>query len=112
MADENSVGQKAYGDVASGLADLSDRVLFGEVWERPGLSKRDRSLITVAALVAGYRHNELPGHTRRALANGVTREELAELVTHLAFYGGWPVANSAVPILRSVFAEADGKSSS
>ena len=112
MADQNSVGQKAYGDVAPGLADLSDRVLFGEVWERLGLSKRDRSLITVAALVAGYRHNELPGHTRRALANGVTREELSELVTHLAFYGGWPVANSAVPILRSVYAEADGKSSS
>ena len=107
MADQRSAAQKAYGDIAPGLADLSDRVLFGEVWERPGLSKRDRSLVTVAALVAGYRQNELPGHVRRALANGVTREELVELVTHLAFYGGWPVANTAVPVLRAAFAELD-----
>ena len=107
MANEQSRTQKAYGDVAPALADLSDRVLFGEVWERPGLSKRDRSLITVAALVSGYRHNELPGHIARALANGVTREELVELVTHLAFYAGWPTANSAVPILRTAFEKAD-----
>jgi 4-carboxymuconolactone decarboxylase len=106
MADKQSPAQKAYGDIAPALADLSDRVLFGEVWERPGLSKRDRSLITVANLVALYRTNELPGHVKRALDNGVTREELVELVTHLAFYGGWPVANSAVPILRKVFEEA------
>ena len=112
MPEEPSAAQRAYGDIAPALADLSDRVLFGEVWERSGLSKRDRSLITVAALVAGYRHNELPGHTRRALANGVTRDELVELVTHLAFYGGWPVANSAVPILRSVFAETEQRSGS
>ncbi len=107
MADEQTPAQKLYGDIAPGLADLSDRVLFGEVWERPGLSRRDRSLATVTALVAGYRHNELPGHVKRALENGVTREELTELVIHLAFYAGWPTANSAVPILRKVFAEAD-----
>ena len=112
MSGTQGPGQKAYSDIAPALADLSDRVLFGEVWERPGLSKRDRSLATVAALVAGYRHNELPGHTRRALANGVTREELIELITHLAFYAGWPVANSAVPILRAVFAETDNRSAS
>jgi len=106
MADEQSPAQKAYGDVAPALADLSDRVLFGKVWERPGLSKRDRSLITVAALVSGYRHNELPGHLARALANGVTREELVEMVTHLAFYAGWPTANSAIPILRAAFEKA------
>ena len=106
MADERSPAQKAYGDVSPSLADLSDRVLFGEVWERPGLSKRDRSLITVASLVALYRTNELPGHVRRALANGVTQEELTELVTHLAFYAGWPAANSAIPILRKAFEEA------
>ncbi len=106
MADEPSPAQKAYGDVAPALADLSDRVLFGEVWERPGLSNRDRSLITVAALVSGYRHNELPGHLARALANGVTREELVEMVTHLAFYAGWPTANSAIPILRAAFEKA------
>jgi 4-carboxymuconolactone decarboxylase len=107
MAKEPSRGRKAYGDIAPALADLSDRVLFGEVWERPGLSKRDRSLITVASLVALYRTNELPGHVRRALANGVSRDELVELVTHLAFYGGWPVANSAIPVLRKAFEEAD-----
>ena len=81
-------------------------MLFGEVWERPGLSKRDRSLITVASLVAPYRTNALPGHVRSALANGVTREKLTELVTHLAFYAGWPIANSAIPILRKAFEEA------
>lgn len=106
MPEEQSAAQKAYGDVSPSLADLSDRVLFGEVWERPGLSKRDRSLVTVTALIAGYRHNELPGHLARALANGVTRDELVEAVTHLAFYAGWPVANSAIPILRKAIADA------
>jgi 4-carboxymuconolactone decarboxylase len=105
MAQAPTPAERLYGDIAPGLADLSDRVLFGEVWERPGLSKRDRSLVTVAALVAGYRHNELPGHVRRALENGVGREELVELVLHLAFYAGWPTANSAVPVLRKDFAE-------
>jgi len=108
MADEQTPAQKAYADIAPALADYSDKVLFGDVWERPGLSKRDRSLITVASLVALYRTNELPGHVKRALDNGVTREELVELVTHLAFYAGWPVANSAVPILRQIFHDADG----
>ena len=107
MAEEKSGPQKAFGDIAPALADYSDKVLFGDVWERPGLSKRDRSLITVASLVALYRTNELGHHVRRALDNGVTREELVELVTHLAFYGGWPVANTAVAILRQAFAEAD-----
>lgn len=107
MADQQSPAQKAYGDIAPALAGYSDKVLFGDVWERPGRSKRDRSLITVASLVALYRTNELPGHVKRALDNGVAREELVELVTHLAFYAGWPVANSAAPILRTAFANAD-----
>jgi 4-carboxymuconolactone decarboxylase len=98
-------GHQAFGDVAPGLADLTDRVLFGEVWERPGLSPRDRSLVTVACLVALYRTNELPGHLKRALANGVSREELVEVITHLAFYAGWPTAASAVAIARRVFDE-------
>lgn len=89
------------------LAEYSDKVLFGDVWERPGLSKRDRSLATAVSLVALYRTNELPGHVKRALDNGITREELVELVTHLAFYGGRPVANSAVPILRRASVDAD-----
>src|SRR5215203_5654847 len=72
------------------LVDLTDNVLFGDVWERPGLSKRDRSLITCAALVALNRTEQQTGHFQRAINNGVKKEELLELITHLAFYGGWP----------------------
>lgn len=100
-----TVGRAAYGDIAPALGEITDKVLFGDVWERPGLSQRDRSLITVAALVAMYRTNELPSHLRRALANGVSKDELAEVITHLAFYAGWPSANTAVTIARQVFAE-------
>ncbi|MGO4665288.1 carboxymuconolactone decarboxylase family protein [Bosea sp. 2RAB26] len=106
MTDDRSPAQKAYGDVAPALAGLGDRVLFGEVWERPGLSKYDRSLITVASLVALNRTNEPPGHVRRALDNGVTADKLTELVTHLALSGGWPTANSAIPVLRQALDEA------
>ena len=95
-----------FADIAPALADYTTGVLFGDVWERPGLSPRDRSLITVAALVALYRTNELPGHLKRALANGVTRDELIELITHLAFYSGWPTAATAAGIARTVFADA------
>jgi 4-carboxymuconolactone decarboxylase len=95
-----------FADVAPALDDLTQRVLFGEVWERPGLSKRDRSLITVATLVAMYCMNELPFHLKRALENGVTRDELVELITHLAFYAGWPSASTAVGIARQVFADS------
>ena len=105
MANEPTAGRKAYGDIAPALADYTDKVLFGDVWERPGLSKRDRSLITVATLVALYRTNELPFHLKRALDNGVTRDELIELITHLAFYAGWPAASSAVTIAWRVFEE-------
>jgi 4-carboxymuconolactone decarboxylase len=94
-----------YADIAPALDQLTQQVLFGQVWERPGLSKRDRSLITVATLVAQYRTNELPYHLRFAFQNGVTKDELTELVTHLAFYAGWPTANTAVGILRQTFAE-------
>jgi 4-carboxymuconolactone decarboxylase len=98
-------GHLIFGDIAPGLADYTDRVLFGEVWERPGLSQRDRSLVTVACLIALYRTNELPGHLTRALANGVSREELVEVITHLAFYASWPTAATAVGIARRVFDE-------
>jgi 4-carboxymuconolactone decarboxylase len=87
------------------LIELSERVLYGDVWERPGLSKRDRSLITVAALVALYRGDQLRGHIERALANGVTREEIGELITHLAFYSGWPTAMTAARLAKAVFEE-------
>src|SRR5579884_58916 len=105
MANEPSGAQKLIGDVAPKLAQLTDDVLFGDVWERPGLSKRDRSLVTVAALVALYRTNQLPFHLQRALENGVTRDELIEAITHLAFYAGWPNAMSAAQAAKDVFAK-------
>jgi 4-carboxymuconolactone decarboxylase len=90
-------------EVAPKLAELSADVLFGDVWERPGLSKRDRSLITVASLIALYRTEQLRGHIRRALDNGVTKEEIGEIITHMAFYGGWPTAANAVQVAKQVF---------
>jgi len=95
-----------FADIAPALGDYTDQFLFGDVWKRPGLSPRDRSLITVATLVAGYRINELPFHLKFALQNGVTKEELIEAITHLAFYAGWPCASSAIGIARKVFDEA------
>jgi len=98
------------GDVAPKLVDLTEKVLFGDMWERPGLSKRDRSVITVSALVAMNRTEQLPFHLRRALDNGVTRDELVELITHLAFYSGWPTAMSAISLAKEVFQDnADSK---
>ncbi len=91
--------------VAPKLMDLTEKVLFGDVWERPQLSKRDRSLITVAALIALYRPEQLRIHVGRALENGVTKEELGEIITHLAFYSGWPASVSAADIAKRVFDE-------
>ena len=105
MTDKPAAPRNPFTGIAPALADYTERVLFGDVWERPGLAPRDRSLITVAALVALYRTNELPIHLKKALQNGVTRDELIELITHLAFYSGWPTANTAVAIARRVFEE-------
>lgn len=87
------------------LAELTDEVLFGDVWEREGLSKRDRSLITIAALIALGRDKQLVGHLRRGLANGLTRDELVEAITHLTLYAGWPAGMTATEILDGVLAE-------
>ncbi len=87
------------------LAAFVDDPLFSEVWERPGLSKRDRSLITVAALVVLYRPEQLRAHLVRALENGVTKEELSEAITHLAFYGGFPSAISASAIAHETLGD-------
>jgi 4-carboxymuconolactone decarboxylase len=106
MPDEVTRSQQLMGDVAPKLAELTDGVLFGDVWERPGLSPRDRSLVTVAALVSLYRSDQLGSHMRRALENGVTRDELVETVTHLAFYAGWPCAVNAVTVLRGVLEQS------
>jgi len=106
MSKEPSPAQKMLGDFAPKLVDLTDRVLFGEVWERPELSKRDRSLATVAALIALNRPDQLRFHLGYAVENGVKKEELIEVITHLAFYSGWPSAMSAIMIAKEVFSKA------
>jgi 4-carboxymuconolactone decarboxylase len=85
------------------LIDITDKVLFGDVWERTELTKRDRSLITVAALIALYRPEQLRAHIARAFANGVREGEIAEIITHLAFYSGWPTAMTAATVAKEVF---------
>jgi 4-carboxymuconolactone decarboxylase len=91
-------------DVLPKLAELRDSVLFGDIWERPQLGKRERSMITVAVLTALYRTEELRGHVGRALDNGVTPEELREVITHITFYAGWPCGVNAGRIAGEVFA--------
>ena len=85
------------------LGQLRDEVLFGDVWEHPDLSKRDRSLVTVAVLAALYRTDEMRGHMQRALDNGLSKNELSEVITHLAFYAGWPAAMTAALVAKDVF---------
>ena len=89
--------------VAPKLIEMTEKVVYGDVWERPGLSKRDRSLITVAALMAMGRSDQLKGHLERALANGVTKDEIGEVITHLALYSGWPTAMTAGQIAAKIF---------
>lgn len=98
-----SVAPRAMTEFAPQLADLTDRILYGEVWPDEGLSQRDRSLVTVSALVALNRPDQLRSHVGRARANGVTKEEMAALITHLAFYAGWPSAVTAVGIANEVY---------
>ncbi len=102
-AQPTSSAREAIRGTVPKLAEISDRLIYGEVWERPGLSKRDRSLITVATLLALGRDKQLEGHLARALANGVTKNELSELITHLAFYAGWPAAMTAALVAKEVF---------
>ena len=98
-----STAREQVRDIVPGLIDLSERVLFGEVWERPGLSKRDRSLITCATLIALGRERQLVGHLGRALDNGLSKSELSEVITHLAFYAGWPAAMTGAQVAKDVF---------
>ncbi len=97
------VARDLVGSFAPKLADLTEQVLFDDVWKRPELSKRDRSLITVAALVALNRGEQLRFHLPHAVENGVTVEELAEAITHLAFYSGWPSSMSAATLAKELF---------
>lgn len=100
-----TTAQKTIGDFAPKLVELTEKVLFGDVWERPQLSKRDRSLITCAALVALGKTEQMTFHFPRAIENGVKQEELVELITHLAFYAGWPSAMSAMTRAKELLAK-------
>lgn len=103
MSNEPTAARESFGVLAPTLAEITDKVLFGNVWERPGLSPRDRSLVTITSLISLYRTNELPFHLKRALENGVTGDQIIETITHLAFYAGWPPAMTALQIAKSTF---------
>jgi 4-carboxymuconolactone decarboxylase len=100
---QQSAAQRLIGDFSPKLVSLTDDVVFGDIWAREELSPRDRSLITVAALIAGGNSEQLTGHLRRARDNGLSEEELKEVIIHLAFYSGWPRAMTAVRVAREVF---------
>jgi 4-carboxymuconolactone decarboxylase len=102
-----SAVRKSLGDLAPKLIDLTEDVLFGDVWERPQLSKRDRSMITCAALIATGKTEQMDFHFPNAINNGVTEEEIVEMITHLAFYVGWPNAMSAANRAKALFAKKD-----
>jgi len=95
-------GQTAFGDFAPGMVHYTDKVLFDEVWAREGLSKRDRSLVTVAALTALGKTDQLTFHLDFAQQNGVAEDELKEAILHLAFYTGWPNGMGAMTVLKNI----------
>ncbi|MCP2049790.1 carboxymuconolactone decarboxylase family protein [Paenarthrobacter histidinolovorans] len=99
--------QQLIGDFAPKLVDLTDRVLFGDVWEREELPPRERSLITVASLITTGSTDQLRGHLARARTNGLSETELKEVIIHLSFYAGWPKAMSAIAVAKEVFAQAE-----
>ena len=103
MSKEPSKAQQLMGDIAPKLAELTDNVLFGDVWERKELSKRDRSLATVSALVAMNRPEQLRFHLQRAVENALKKEELIEVIGQLAFYSSWPNAVTAITVFKEVF---------
>ena len=108
-AGQPTPAQRIMGDFAPKLAQLTDDVLYGDVWARPQLSPRDRSLVTISALIAMNRPDQLRSHLARARDNGVTEEQVVETITHLAFYAGWPSAVTAVTVAREVFGKKSEK---
>jgi len=99
----NQPGTGSYNELMPRLGELTRELVYSDIWERPGLSKRDRSLITIAMLTAMYRTNQIRSHMRRALANGVTKDEIGEVLMHMAFYAGWPCAVNAFEVAKEVF---------
>ena len=106
MTDEPTNARDAFGDIAPKLAEITDKVLFGDVWTDDTLSPRDRSLVTITTLVALYRHNELGFHLRKGIENGLTKDEIIAAITHTAFYAGWPTAMTAVNVARDALKDA------
>jgi 4-carboxymuconolactone decarboxylase len=106
MSEAPTNARQSFGDIAPHLAEITDKVLFGDVWANATLSPRDRSLVTITSLISLYRINELPFHLKKALENGITQDEIIETITHLAFYAGWPPAMTALQIARKAFEAA------
>ena len=100
-------GRELFGDFAPKLAELTDDMLFADVWNRPELSPRDRSLITVAVLTASGNTEQLGSHLALAEKNGLSREELIEAITHVTLYAGWPRGMSAMGVAKTTFTEQD-----
>lgn len=106
MVEKQTAGRDHLGEFAPKFAQLNDDILFGEVWSREKeLSARDRSMITVSALISGGNFEQLTAHLQKAKANGVTREEISEVITHLSFYVGWPKGWSAFNIAKEVYSD-------
>ena len=103
MAEEPTNARKSFGGIAPHLAEITDKVLFGDIWEDKTLSSRDRSLVTITSLISLYRANELPFHLKKAMENGISKDEIIATITHLAFYAGWPPAMTAMQIAKTVF---------
>ncbi len=95
--------EQQFGKVAPGVVQYTTDVLFRDLWLRPDLAPRDRSLVTVAALIANGQAAQISYHLNRAMDNGLTQEQAAEAITHLAFYAGWPNVFSALPVAKDVF---------
>jgi 4-carboxymuconolactone decarboxylase len=109
MTEQTSPAQRLIGDFSPKMVSLTDDLLFGDIWARPELSPRDRSLITVAALITNGSTEQLVGHLQRAKDNGVSESQLKEVITHLAFYAGWPRAMSAIGVAKQVFGADEGQ---
>jgi 4-carboxymuconolactone decarboxylase len=101
-AKRSAAVQQSFGNVAPGLVQYTTDVLFRDLWLRPDLAPRDRSLVTVSALIASGQVAQITYHLNRAMDNGLTKEQAGEVVTHLAFYAGWPNAFSALPVVKDV----------
>ncbi|MDB5400756.1 MAG: 4-carboxymuconolactone decarboxylase [Acetobacteraceae bacterium] len=105
MSQPPASGRDAVRSTVPKMIEVTENVIYGDIWERPDLSKRDRSLVVLATLISTYRPEQLRGHLARALDNGVTKVEIAEIITHLAFYSGWPSSMTAARIAKEVFEE-------